>query len=187
MPLLLSLAAEACLGTAGWAAVGLPHMGALAAQAAGLDLASGMRIDAPGRQWPQVLATVAEAVPVVLVGPLATVPDRVARRIAAVLRRSGSVLLAADSWQGAEVRLRVVSAVWEGVGGGHGLLRGRRVRVAAAGRGAAAAPQYAEMWLPGPDGQVAPLHPDAGRSDPRERLATVDGARPERPVLRVVG
>ncbi|MCI3242055.1 hypothetical protein [Streptomyces spinosisporus] len=159
MPLLLALAAKASGGTVGWAAVGLPQMGALAAQSAGLELSSGIRIDDPGRQWAQVLATVAEAVPVVLVGRLGPVPDRIARRLAAVLRRSGSVLLAAGSWQGAEVRMKVVSATWEGLGGGHGLLRGRRVRVAAAGRGTAAVARYAEMWLPGADGQVTAALP----------------------------
>ncbi|WP_240797964.1 hypothetical protein [Streptomyces sp. F001] len=186
MPLLLALAAHASADAAGWAAVGLPHMGAIAAQAAGLDLACGMLIDDPGRQWAQVLATVAEAVPVVLVGPLGTVPDRIARRLAAVLRRSESVLLAADSWQGAEVRLRVVSATWEGVRDGHGLLRGRRVRVAATGRGSAAASRYAEMWLPGPDGQVAPIHPDTGRPHGLEPAAAATAAHQERPALRVV-
>jgi hypothetical protein len=43
MPLLLALAAEACAGAVGWAAVGLPHLGAFATRAAGLDLAGGMR------------------------------------------------------------------------------------------------------------------------------------------------
>jgi hypothetical protein len=62
MPLLLALAAAASVGAVGWAAVGLQHLAALAAQEAGLDLASGMRIDDPGRQWAQVLVTVAEAV-----------------------------------------------------------------------------------------------------------------------------
>lgn len=186
MPLLLALAAEASSTTVGWAAVGLPQMGAQAAQAAGLELASGMRIDDPGRQWAQVLATVAEAVPVILVGRLETVPDRIARRLAAVLRRSGSVLLAADSWQGAEVRMNVVSAAWEGIGGGHGLLRGRRVRVAATGRGAAAVPRYAEMWLPGPDGHVAPVR-SAAEPGVRETVPLDGTSRRERPALRVVG
>jgi hypothetical protein len=184
MPLLLALAAEACDDTGGWASVGLPQMGALAAKAAGLDLASGMRIDDPGRQWAQVLATVAEAVPVVLVGRLEPVPDRIARRLAAVLRRSGSVLLAADSWQGAEVRMSVVSAAWEGIGGGHGLLRGRRVRVAAAGRGAAIAPRYADMWLPGPDGRILPGHTGAPEGDHEAAGHAVPRGRP---ALHVVG
>ncbi|MFF4257885.1 hypothetical protein ACFY1L_42530 [Streptomyces sp. NPDC001663] len=187
MPLLLALAAEVSSGGVGWAAVGLPQMGALAAQAAGLELESGMRIDDPGRQWAQVVATVAEAVPVVLVGGrLGAVPDRIARRLAAVLRRGGSVLLAADSWQGAEVRMRVVSAAWEGIGGGHGLLRGRRVRVASVGRGAAAAPRYAEMWLPGPGGRIVPVHTDAAAGGPAAVTASPAGHR-GRPVLRVVG
>lgn len=156
MPLLLALAAQSAAGTSGWAAVGLPQLGALAAQSAGLDLARGMRIDHPGDRWAQVLAIALEAVPVVLVGSR-PVHGQAARRLGAVLRRSGSVLLAADGWEGAEVRLRVVAAAWDGVGQGHGLLRGRRVTVAATGRGAAAATRYAEMWLPGPDGRAAPV------------------------------
>ncbi|WP_328373716.1 hypothetical protein OG800_50800 (plasmid) [Streptomyces sp. NBC_00445] len=158
MPLLLALAAQTSQGAAGWAAVGLPQLGVLAAESAGLDLARGMRIDEPGQRWGQVLATVLEAVPVVLVGSLGPVNDQVARRLAAVMRRSGSILLAADQWRGAEVRLRVTSASWDGVGQGHGLLRGRRVTVAAAGRGAATAARYAEMWLPGPEGLATPVH-----------------------------
>ncbi|MER5214314.1 hypothetical protein ABT063_28010 [Streptomyces sp. NPDC002838] len=50
-----------------------------------------------------------------------------------------------------------------GVGDGQGLLRGRRVRVAAAGRGTASAPRYAEMWLPGADGATARCAPTARR------------------------
>ncbi|WP_192583407.1 hypothetical protein [Streptomyces albicerus] len=38
MPLLLALAAEASHTSVGWAAVGLPQLGALAAEAAGLDV-----------------------------------------------------------------------------------------------------------------------------------------------------
>ncbi|MGI5144188.1 hypothetical protein [Streptomyces sp. CA-106110] len=178
MPLLLALAAEASRGAAGWAAVGLPQLGVLAAEAAGLELAHGMRIDTPGRQWAQVLATVLEAVPVVVTGSLDAVPDRVARRLAAVMRRSGSVLLSAGGWQGAEVRLRVVVSSWEGVGQGHGLLRARRVTVAAAGRGAAVAPRYAEMWLPGPNGAIAPVGQEASGGP----LAV-----PATPAVRAVG
>jgi hypothetical protein len=184
VPLLLALAAEASRDTAGWAAVGLPQLGVLAAEAAGLPLASGMRIDDPGRHWAQVLATVLEAVPVVLVGSVGAVPDRVARRLAAVLRRSGSVLLSVDHWQGAEVRLQVVAASWEGVGQGYGLLHGRRVRAAATGRGAAVAPRYAEMWLPGPDGVIAPMQ---HRGSLPHSAAPVGLAGERQPVLHVVG
>lgn len=185
MPLLLALAAQASSGGAGWAAVGLPQMGVLAAKSAGLDLASGLWVDAPGRQWVQVVATLAEAVPVVMVGQLGTVPGQVARRLAAVLRRSGSVLLSAGSWEGAEVRMSIVSAAWDGVGAGHGVLRGRRVKAAAVGRGASAVPRYAEMWLPGPDGKVASLSARAVTVDSSQLAPGAGGV--ERPVLRVVG
>ncbi|NJP68524.1 hypothetical protein HCJ92_20060, partial [Streptomyces sp. ventii] len=40
-----------------------------------------------------------------------------------------------------------------------GLLRGRRARVAVAGRGAADRPRHAELWLPGPDGTVSAVDP----------------------------
>jgi hypothetical protein len=157
LPLLLALAAGAAPAGEGWAAVGLPRLGALAAADAGLEPDAGIWVDLPGRQWPQVVATALEAVPVVLVGALGPVPDRIGRRLAAVGRRSGSVLLAADAWAGAELRLRVTAAAWEGVGPGHGVLRGRRARVVAAGRGAAGRARQAELWLPGPDGTVRPM------------------------------
>ncbi|MER6121462.1 hypothetical protein ABT173_01935 [Streptomyces sp. NPDC001795] len=186
MPLLLALAAEASRSTPGWAAVGLPQLGVLAAQAAGLDLAHGMRIDSPGRQWAQVLATVLEAVPVVMTGSLDSVPDRVARRLGAVMRRSGSVLLSADGWPGADVRLQVVASSWEGIGQGHGLLHGRRVTVAAAGRGAAAAARHAEMWLPGPNGTIAPLLTEGGHAPAVSEPAAMRAVG-GRAGLRVVG
>ncbi|MFI6639032.1 hypothetical protein [Streptomyces sp. NPDC050504] len=182
MPLLLALAAEASAGTAGWAAVGLPHLGALAAESAGLDLRGGLRVDRPGRHVVQVLATLIEAAPVVLAGPLDRVSDRAARRLTAALRRSGSILLSSGPLPGAEIRMRVVSASWEGVGEGHGLLHGRRVRIAATGRGAAAAPRYAEMWLPGPSGAAAPVR-DAVDAAP-DGVPAPTGLRPE---LRAAG
>ncbi|MEO3976883.1 hypothetical protein [Streptomyces sp. CAU 1734] len=182
VPLLLALAAEASAGSAGWAAVGLPGLGPGAAADAGLELGAGMWVDDPGRRWPQVLATVLEAVPVVMVGVVPPVPERVTRRLAAVMRRSGAVLLAAGSWEGAAVRLNVTTAVWDGVGTGSGILRGRRVTVVAAGRGEAARPRRAEMWLPGPDGRVAPLDPATV-----EQPSAGGEAAGGRPVLRVLG
>ncbi|MFD6465377.1 hypothetical protein [Streptomyces goshikiensis] len=184
LPLLLALAAAASAGSAGWAVVALPELGPRAAADAGLELGAGMWIDAPGRRWPHVLATVLEAVPVVMVGPLPPAPDRVARRLSAVMRRSGTVLLAAEVWEGAEVRLRVTTAVWEGVGTGFGLLRGRRATVVSTGRGAADQARRADLWLPGPDGLVATIAPAAADTAiPGSEGATVTGRRG----LRVLG
>jgi hypothetical protein len=154
LPLLLALGAAAGAGHTAWAAVGLPYLGALAASSAGLDLECGLWVDAPGERWPEVISTLADGVPLILLGQVGAVAERTHRRLAGVLRRSGTVLLVAGPWPGAQVQLSVESASWEGVGRGHGLLRRRQVRVTASGRGAASVPRTAELWLPGPDGSV---------------------------------
>ena len=65
----------------------------------------------------------------------------------------------------ADITMEASSPVWVGVEHGWGRLRGRRVTVAATGR-RVPRPRRAELWLPGPDGAVAPaaepvavLHP----------------------------
>lgn len=180
LPLLLALGSEAASERPGWAAVGLPHMGVLAARHAGLDLASGVWVDAPGGRWPQVLGHLIGAVPVVLLDVPGPVPGRIRARIEAQLRASSSVLLVAGSWEGADLQFRVTGAVWEGLSAGHGVLRRRRVRVEAVGRGRAGGrPRWAEWWLPGPDGAV-PAVPEAITSP------TGAGA-PAAAGLRVVG
>jgi hypothetical protein len=133
LPLLLALAAEAAGPGAGWAVVGLPQLGALAAGHAGLDLASGVWVDSPGARWPQVLGLLVGAVPLVLLGAPRPVAGAVGRRIAAQVRRAGATLLVAGVWTGADARLRVTGTVWEGVGTGHGVLQGRRTVVEATG------------------------------------------------------
>ncbi|MFE5958078.1 hypothetical protein [Streptomyces rubiginosohelvolus] len=177
LPLLLALAALATAGTAAWAAVDVPELGALAAAQAGLELATGLVVADPGPRAAQVLGALLESVPVVLVGSAVRIPDRAVRRLRALMRRSGAVLLAQGGWPGAEVQLRVTSAGWEGVGQGHGLLHGRRVTVTAGGRGAAASPRQTELWLPGPDGQVGVVERRAEEALVAERRAG----------LRVVG
>lgn len=212
LPLLLALTAEASTAAStadgaergsAWAVIGLPQLGALAAADAGLDLGAGMWVDQPGRRWPEVVATAVEAVPVVLLGLPAgvrgvgraagqgSVPDRTVRRVGALLRRSGAVLLVAGHWPGAEVRLRVSQAVWEGVDReGYGLLRGRRTRVAVSGRGAGGVERGVELWLPGPRGVSAPREVSArGRAPAPEAGAEYEPAGEEhrRGPLRVVG
>ncbi|MCL6289661.1 hypothetical protein M1212_17410 [Streptomyces sp. 43Y-GA-1] len=167
----------------------MPELGGLAAAQAGLDLATGLVVSDPGPRAAQVLAVLLESVPVVLVGASVRVPERAVRRLRAVMRRSGAVLLAAGRWPGADVQLRVAPVGWTGVGRGHGLLRGRRVTVTAGGRGAAAAPRSAELWLPGPDGlvgvtDVTDVTDTAGVTERGAAEAVRGGARAD---LRVVG
>ncbi|NGN68443.1 hypothetical protein G5C51_31670 [Streptomyces sp. A7024] len=158
LPLLLAVAADAATEAGAWAVIGLPQLGVLAAESMGLDLGVGLWTDHPGERWPQVVALLAEAVPLLLLGPLGPAAGRTARRIEAVLRRTGAILLTTGSWEGAQVRLEVTGASWDGVGAGHGLLRRRQVQVTASGRGQlAGTPRTAALWLPDQDGRVSPV------------------------------
>ena len=156
LPLLVALTAQLAGDGGAWAVVGLPELSALPMADAGLDLTAGIWVDHPGRRWPEVVATLAEQVPVTLLGPVGPPPERVARRIGAVLRRSGTHLLTVGEWPGAAGRLRVSGTAWEGLE--QGLLSRRRATVTATGRGPA---HSVDLWLPGPDGRPAPIATDA--------------------------
>ncbi|MGH8963352.1 MAG: hypothetical protein ACRDWT_19540 [Jatrophihabitantaceae bacterium] len=58
-------------------------------------------------------------------------------------------------WPGADVRLRATPGPWTGIEAGSGRLQARRVDVTADGRGSAARPRSATLWLPTAAGGVA--------------------------------
>src|SRR5262249_31449704 len=62
----------------------------------------------------------------------------VRRRLEAVLRRCGGVLVVAGDWDGAQARLLVTRQEGAGIAAGHGRLRGRRGGGGGGGRGGAA-------------------------------------------------
>ncbi|HMK13166.1 MAG TPA: hypothetical protein VK461_16370, partial [Acidimicrobiales bacterium] len=68
----------------------------------------------------------------------------------------GAVLLVvgATSALSVDVRCAVTESSWWGVEHGAGHLRSRRVTVTTSGRGSAARPRTASLWLPGPDGVI---------------------------------
>jgi hypothetical protein len=152
--LCLALAADASAAGAWCAVVGVPQLGVAAAADAGLDPDRMLLIADPGPGWPQVVASLLDGCELVLLRP----PDRPSaqtrRRLEAALRRSGSVLVVAGDWEGAQARLLIAGQEWEGLGPGHGRLRARRVQVVADGRGVATQPRTRWLWLPGPDGSV---------------------------------
>ena len=151
--LCLALAAGASHAGAWCAVVGLPALGVLAAADLGLDPGRLLLIAEPGGSWPQVAASLLDGCDIVLLRP----PDRpsaqLRRKLEAVARRYGSVLLVAGEWDGAQARLRIARQEWAGIGTGHGRLRARKAEVVAEGRGARPRTQW--LWLPGPDGAVA--------------------------------
>ncbi|KQV21786.1 MULTISPECIES: hypothetical protein [unclassified Kitasatospora] len=154
--LLVALAAGAAAEESGvWtAAVGLPDLGLAAAAGYGVELERLLLVDRPGAQWPEVVSALAGAVGLVLLGTDGAVPPQLAARLAAVLRRSGCVLLVAGPWPGAVARLRVAESRWFGVGDGHGQLTGRQALVVAEGRGAGGRARTAWLWLPDEHGAV---------------------------------
>jgi hypothetical protein len=137
----LALTVVAAASAAGsWcAAVGMPSLGLMAAAEAGIDLARFPLVPDPGDQWAAVAAALVDAVDLVLVRAPARARPADCRRLSARVRERGAVLVVNSRWvEGADVRLSVSSARWDGLGQGHGHLTSRRVEIVAAGRGAAA-------------------------------------------------
>jgi len=146
--LALALAAGPSASGSWCAAVGLPSLGLVAVAELGVALERLALVGDPGDSWPSVVAALLDALDVVVVRPPGPVRSSHVRRLAARARERGAVLVPACSWEGADVCLGVTKSEWNGLGDGHGYLRSRRLEVAARGRGAAARPRQAGVWLP---------------------------------------
>src|ERR1700749_4735884 len=157
--LCLALAAAASADGAWCGIAGIPEAGGLAAAALGLDAGRILLVPDPGPSWPQVVASLLDGCELVLLRPPARVSAQVRHRLEATLRRGRGVLLVAGDWPGAQLRLRVASQRWTGLGDGHGRLRACCAEVAADGRGEAAMARTRWLWLPGEDGGVAMADP----------------------------
>jgi hypothetical protein len=181
--LCLALAAAASADGAWCGIAGLPEAGVLAAAGLGLDTGRILLVPNPGPVWPQVTASLLDGCELVLLrppGPASSsaggrangraggpaggsaggpVPVQARRRLEATLRRGRGVLLVAGDWPGAQLRLRVVTQRWTGLGDGRGRLRACCAEVTADGRGEAAMTRTRWLWLPGEDGGVALADP----------------------------
>lgn len=151
--LVLALLAEAS-AAGGWVAlVGLPEVGVLAAHELGLALDRVALVPAPGPDAPVAVAALLDGVDAVVVGPGAALSGADRRRLSARARERAAVLLSTEPWPGAHVVLTAQRQEWEGLGAGHGRLRGRRLSVLRTGRGAAAAEVRRDVVVPaGPGG-----------------------------------
>jgi hypothetical protein len=159
--LALALVAGASAAGSWVAAAGLPDLGILAAAETGVALERLALVPAPGaRAWPTVVAALLDAIDVVLVRSPAGLPAAQARRLAARARERDAVLVPLGAWpEPADLRLAVTSSTWHGLGQGHGNLQSRQVEVAVTGRGAASRERRILLWLPSPDGTIAPAAP----------------------------
>ena len=102
----------------------------------------------------------------VAVRPPARLAPGHVQRLAARVRTRDAVLIpfltggTDTAWSGAAMQLSVQAAQWSGAEHGYGRLRQRRVTVFAHGRGHAARPRSAQLWLPAADGGLAAAEPD---------------------------
>ena len=178
--LALALAGPVTVAGAWVAMVGLEQMGLLAAAELGVDLERVLLVANPGPEtWATTVATLLDAVDLVLVRPPRPVAVGVQRRLSARARERGSVLIQVGGHAGAwatapDLVLSATAATWSGLGVGHGHLRARRVSVAVTGRRGADRPRRAELWLPGPGGEIARV---AAEVVPAAPPASVPGLR----------
>src|ERR1035441_9439602 len=91
--LCLALAAGASAAGAWCGIAGGPEAGLLAAVGAGLGAERPLLVPDAGPAWPQVVASLLEGCKLVLLRPPGAAPVQVRRRLEAVLRRAGGVLL----------------------------------------------------------------------------------------------
>ena len=175
--LALALVAEASRAGSWLAAVGLPSLGLVAADEAGVALERLVMVAAPERAaWGGVVAALVDGFDLLLLHATRGGVRQVdARRLVARARERGTVLVQLGPGWGSEadVALQVTEARWEGLDDGHGHLRARRVVVAGSGRGAAARPRRAELWLPGPDGQVGEKQGELATPETHIRVADI--------------
>lgn len=157
----------------GWVAVvGLPQVGLVAAAELGVDLERVLLVADPGpARWAASVAALLDAVEVVLTCPPRPVAVGVQRRLTALARERGSVLVQVggpvDRWATApDLQVVATAATWRGLGAGHGHLRGRLAQVAVTGRRGADRPRRAHLWLPSPTGGIAPVVAAGGEVGP---------------------
>jgi len=149
--LLFALLAAASQTGSWCGVVGVPQLGAEAAERVGVDLSRLVLIPDPGSRWLAVTATIAEVLPVIAVRPGGRASDGDVSRLAARLRDRGAVLLVQGPWAQAEASIGVADPEWTGLGDGHGYLSGRELTVTVTSR-RTPVPRRGRMLLPDVDG-----------------------------------
>jgi hypothetical protein len=167
--LLLALLGAVSTTGAWCAVVGLPALGIVAAAEAGVSLDRLALVPDPGADPVGVLAALIDGVDLLVIGAPAALRAVEIRRLMARARQRGSVLVGFGAWPGAELRLSVSGARWQGLGDGHGYLRARQLSVQLEGRGGAGRPRRVTVWLPAAGGGIAAVVP-------QRRMASVAGS-----------
>lgn len=151
--LALALMAGPSRGGAWCAAVGLVDFGAEAAVELGVVLERTILVPEPGAAWLEATAALVDVTSLVLVRPPERVPEAVAAKVSARLRKRGAALVSLGPWPRAEASVSLAEPQWAGLGRGEGHLRSRRIVVEV--RRGAAPPRRTALLFPGPDGLLA--------------------------------
>ncbi len=131
-------------------------LGVVAAAETGVALQRLALIPNPGVQWAWVIATLLDAIDLVVTQPPAACGQTVGHQLATRAREHRSVLVVLGTWPSPDLNLHVDHEPWIGLEAGAGYLQQRRARVITTGRGSATRPREAWLWLPFRDGTVQP-------------------------------
>jgi len=154
--LALALLAGPSRGGAWCAVVGMPDFGVEAAAELGVVLERTILVPEPGEAWLEATAALVDVASLVLVRPGGRVPEGVAAKMSARLRKRGAALVALGPWPRAEAAAQILAPRWTGLGRGEGHLRAREVVVEV--RRGAGPPRRTTLLFPGADGlQHAPV------------------------------
>ncbi len=124
---LLLMALAASQTTERWVAfVGMPAVGMLAVDEAGIDLRRVAHIPDVAGNGTAVVAALLDGVDHVVVGPACPLAPADRRRLLARARERGTTLVATSSWEGAALALEVQRTVWAGAERGDYWLREAR-------------------------------------------------------------
>lgn len=151
-----------CLGAVlpagAWGAiVGMPDLGIEAARDLGVPIDRIALVPQPGRAWLDVVASLADAMPVVLAASPPRVTPTDAARLAARLRQTSSTLLVVGPWPNAATVVRSVRAEWRGLADGDGRIAAGSLLVETATGGA---PRLARIPIAGAGAPEAALEAD---------------------------
>lgn len=171
--LLLALLAHS-QGSSQWVAVtGMPDLGLLAADDAGLALDRAALVPHVPRDAATVVAALLDGFSYVVAGPELALAPAERRRLLARARERGSALVTTQPWEQAAIRLEVTAHRWSGVERGAQYLRRCELDVQRTLRGAT---DRWQVTVPMPGGLL--VEPVAGAARP---------ARARRAALRLVG
>jgi hypothetical protein len=136
------------------AIVGAPDLGMEAAAGFGIDLERTVVVPRPGELWLSVTAGLLDVASVVIVKPPVPASSQQAERLKSRLRMKDAALVCWGEWPRSDATLTITESSWLGLGRGFGRLTARRAVVSVRQGGPV---RHVQLWLPGPDQQIAEL------------------------------